>query len=264
MQNIFSYSGKFKDYGLWVVLVLILTGTFQGCIPQKETVILQTTGEVQYAPLENITDRYYLQPNDYLFIQVSTPDPKVSEFFNAQRIGGGNMVGTQNFFYYLVDDSMHIDFPYVGTISLQGCNLRQAKIRIGQALDPLLKEYSLIVKLATNTFTALGEVARPGLHTMNKEQLTIFEAIAMAGDFKVYGKRKDVKLLRKTPAGTQTYTVDLTSLNIVNSEYYYVYPNDVIYVRPMKAKSWGIGESISFGLVTSVLALAFTIRSFVY
>lgn len=250
-----------------LVLVFIVSW---GCIPQRETVILQKPGEDKhpeqnpYGVLESITERYVLQVNDLLFVQVSTPDPKISSFFNTQSGGGTQLASNQNFFYYPIDDRMEIDFPYAGKINLSGCNVKMAKDRIREALSPFLQDFNLTVRLASNSFTALGEVARPGVHTMNKDQITILEAIAIAGDFKVYAKRKDVKLLRKTPQGTHTYTIDLTDERIVNSEYYYVYPNDVIYVRPMKAKNWGIGESISFGLVTSLLALTLTIRTLFY
>ncbi len=241
-----------------------------GCIPQRETVLLQKNVEAKgqdgnpYGSLESITERYFLQVNDLLFIQVSTPDPKISSFFNAQSSGTSQSGNNQNFFYYPIDDRMEIDFPYAGKINLSGCNVKMAKERVREALLPFLQDFTLTVRLASNSFTALGEVGSPGVHTMNKDQITILEALAIAGDFKVYAKRKDIKLLRKTPQGTHTYTIDITDERIVNSEYYYIYPNDVIYVRPMKAKNWGIGESISFGLVTSLLALTLTIRTLFY
>ncbi len=238
-----------------------------GCIPQRETVILQKNeaiGTNPYGSLESITERYFLQVNDLLFIQVTTPDPKVSSFFNAQSTGSSQTGQNQNFYYYPINDRMEIEYPYVGKINLSGCNVKMAKERIHEAITPFLQDFNLTVRLASNSFTALGEVNRPGVHTMSKDQITILEAIATAGDFKVYGKRKDIKLLRKTPQGTQTYTIDITDDRIVNSDLYYIYPNDVIYVRPMKAKNWGIGESISFGLVTSLLALTLTIRTLFY
>lgn len=253
-----------------VVMVVTVFFSIWGCIPQRETVILQKNVESKgsednpYGALESITERYFLQVNDLLFIQVSTPDPKVSSFFNAQSSGTSQNASNQNFFYYPIDDRMEIDFPYAGKINLSGCNVKMAKERVREAVAPFLQDFTLTVRLASNSFTALGEVGSPGVHTMNKDQITILEALAIAGDFKVYAKRKDIKLLRKTPQGTQTYTIDITDERIVNSEYYYVYPNDVIYVRPMKAKNWGIGESISFGLVTSLLALTLTIRTLFY
>ncbi len=115
-----------------------------------------------------------------------------------------------------------------------------AKDTIRKALKPYLKEFELIVKLASTYFTVLGEVRNPGVHDMNKDQITIFEAFAMAGDIRAFGKKKQIKLIRQTPDGEKTYLIDITDKNIVNSEFYYIYPNDLLYVRPMKQKC---GES---------------------
>jgi len=244
-------------YPLFVFLLLAAVS----CIPQRETVLLQDNPESELNQLQNITDRYFLQPNDYLFINVSTPDPKISEFFNQSRSTGGGAQQNQNFFYYLIDDTMNIDFPYVGKINLAGCNVKMAKGKVQEALKPFLKEYTLTFKLASNKFTTLGEFRSQGVHDMQKEQITIFEAVGLAGGVTVYGKRKEMKLLRQLPSGPVTYTIDLTDKNIVNSEYYYIYPNDMLYIRPMKAKNWGIGESFSIGMISAGLALYLTISS---
>ena len=259
---------KKKFLSLYKFVLFVLSVSYlTGCIPQKETVYLQDHSEKKdyknpYHKYTSITDKYFLMPNDYLYVHVRTPDPKLSEFFNqgSSRTMGGNAQNNK-FFYYLIDDSMNIDFPYVGNINLAGCNIYMAKQRVKEALRPYLKDADLIVKLASNTFTVLGEVGKPGVIDMKKEQVTIFEAFAMAGDIKSFGKKKKVKLLRQTPKGEVTYIIDLTDKNIVNSEYYYIYPNDLLYVRPMKAKMWGIGESFSIGIITSILAIGITISS---
>ncbi len=238
------------------------------CIPQKEYVLLQDKSsdkdyENSYGPLDNITDKYHLQTNDYLFINVSTPDPKLSEFFNQMSGGNMNNQRNQNFFYYQIDDSMNIDFPYVGKINFEGCNVKMGKARVQEALKPFLKEYSLTFRLASNTFTALGEFRKQGVQTMQREQVTIFEAVALAGGITPFGKQRKLQLVRQLPDGPVTYQIDLTDKNIVNSEYYYIYPNDILYVRPMKAKQLGIGESFSLGIITTALALYLTLQTII-
>jgi len=96
-------------------------------------------------------------------------------------------------------------------------------------------------------------VRSPGQYNMNKDQLTIYEAIALAGDLTIYGKRQKVKIVRPTTQGTKTISIDLTDLNLIDSQNYYIMPNDLVYVEPIKAKMWGFGESFSLGLVTSLL-----------
>lgn len=251
-------------FGGFFIIAFLLTG----CIPQKEYVLLQdksTDKDYQnpFNELDNITDKYFLQPNDYLFINVSTPDPKISEFYNQMAGSNMNNQRNQNFFYYQIDDSLNIDFPYVGLINLKGCNVRMGKEKVEKALEPFLKEYNLTFKLASNTFTALGEFRKQGVITMQKEQVTIFEAVAMAGGVTPFGKKRKLQLIRQMPDGPVTYQIDLTDKNIVNSEYYYIYPNDMMYVRPMKAKQLGIGESFSIGIITTILALYLTVQSIV-
>lgn len=261
------FSGFKLRNGFQLTTGLLMIFIFFSCIPQKEIVLLQDHDDDKnysnpFNELESITDKYILRPNDYLFINVTTPDPKISEFFNQSRtgnMGGGQQ--NQNFFYYQIDDQMNIDFPYVGDINLAGCNVKMGKDKVKEALKPFLKEYNLTFKLATNTFTALGEFRSQGVHNMTKEQVTIFEAVAIAGGVTPYGKQKKLQLLRQMPDGPVTYIVDLTDKNIVNSEYYFIYPNDMLYVRPMRAKQLGIGESFSLGIITAALALYLTLQS---
>lgn len=245
----------------------LLAGFFTGCIPQKETVYLQDKTDSKdydnpYNELTSITERYVLKPNDQLYIRISTSNPNLSEFFNPSRSGSsGSSQQNQSLNTYPIDDDMNIDFPFVGKINLENCNLQQAKEKMEVALEPYVNDAHVKMRLASNTFVILGEIGSPGRINMEKEQITIFEAIAMAGDVRTFGKRKEIKIVRPQEDGYKTFFVDLTDNNLVGSDEYYVYPNDLIYVRPMKAKSFGIGETLSLGIVSSVLALYLTARS---
>ncbi len=246
---------------IWFPILLILL--FASCIPQRETLYLQDKeSSMEFKELTEITGKYILQPNDYLFIRVSTFDPKISEFFNATQGTNMNNTNTQNntMFMYMIDDDMNVDYPYAGKINLRGCNIFQAKEKIKEALKPFVKDANILVKLGTNSYTILGEVNSPGTQRMSKDQITIFEAIGQAGDLTPVGKRKEVTIVRPTADGkTKTLVVDITDHKIVGSEYYYVYPNDLIYIRPMRAKQWGIGESFSLGILSTLLSFTITI-----
>ncbi len=244
---------------LWISVLLLLFVV--SCIPRKETLYLQDKeSEMEFNELTEITGKYILQPNDYLFIRVSTFDSKISDFFNATSGSNSSLTSSNNMYQYMIDDSMNIDFPYAGKINLKNCNIPKAKEKIKEALKPYVKDPNLIVRLGTNHFTILGEVSSPGVKSMNRDQITIYEALGMAGDLTVYGKRRDVKIVRPTmDGGTQTLEVDLTDKKLVGSEFYYIYPNDFIYVRPMRAKQWGIGETFSLGLLSTLLSFTITI-----
>lgn len=250
------------DISKFTAIILIGLSLWQ-CIPQKEIKYLQEKEPSNFQTLDGITDKYFLQPNDYLYINISSMDPKLSDFFNQTSSTSSSSTTNQNYYNYLIDDSICIDFPYAGTINLKGCNLKMAKNRIKDALRPFLNDAIINVKLANCQFTVLGEVKSVGPKTMMKDQITIFEAIGMAGDFTTFGKRSEIQLVRKDLSGTKTYLVDLTDRNIINSEFYYIYPNDFIYVRPMKAKMFGITETITLGIVATALGLYLAINSVV-
>lgn len=234
---------------------------FSSCIPHKEILYFQDHDQRAgysnpFGETETITEKYILQANDALIIRVNTANPKLSEFFN---MGGTNQntaaVSQSPLYTYPLDDSLYIDFPFVGRIKLDSCTRQIATSRIIEALQPYVSDAQVTVRLSNPSFVALGETSTRGRIPMGREQITIFEAIALAGDVRPYGKRREVRIVRPTTEGTQSYFVDLTDKNLVDSDFYYIYPNDIIYIRPMKAKAWGIGESFSFGIVSSVLAM---------
>lgn len=233
--------------------------TISSCIPQKQIVLVQDAipEESTFQTPKEVTEQYVLKPNDYLFINVTTPNTDLSSFYNpqsAQKSQGSNL--RQEFYYYGLDDSCCIDFPVTGRIDLKGCNLREAKQRIHEAISHTLNGFTLIVRLATNTFSIMGEVNHQGQFTMSRDQITIFDAVSMAGGFTSYAKRKEVKILRRDENGeVSVHVLDLTKGNFMESDYYYVYPNDVIYVRPLWFKMFGFGETLSLTLVSSLVTL---------
>ncbi len=248
---------------LHILSIISISILVVSCIPHKEIIYLQDERPLDDSTLiTEITGKYKLRPNDYLYIHISTFDPKISQFFNVSMGNNASMANNtgNTMFYYMIDDNFDIDYPYVGKINLRGCNIAQAKEKITKAIKPFVKDASVKVRLGSNSFTILGEVKSPGLKRMAKDQITIFEAIGLAGDLTVYGKRKKVQLVRSTPEGKyKKYIVDLTNEDIIASDYYYIYPNDLIYIRPMRAKQFGFGESISLRIFSSILSITLTI-----
>lgn len=249
----------------WYIAILIIV-FFTGCVSQKETVYFQDHSDRgayknPYGNQGAITEKYILRPNDQLYIHVTTSNTKLSEYFNPSRNASGATQQSTMLYTYSIDDNMNIDFPFVGKINLTGCTRSGAKQKITEALEPFLSDAQVTVKISGASFIALGEFGSVGRIDMGKEQVTIFEAIAMAGEIKPYGKKRKVKIVRPTPQGSVFYYVDLTDKNLVDSDHFYIYNNDVIYVRPLKAKAWGIGETFPYGLVGSLLALFITVHT---
>ena len=255
-----------KSFNLCKLInAVILLSLLNSCIPQKQTVYLQDLSQNAgyqnpYGEIDGITNKYKLRVNDQLYIHVFTSNPKLSEYFNIGRSSNTN-VSNQNIslYSYVIDNEMNIDFPFVGKINLEGCTVTTAKEQIIKSLDTFLNDAQITIRLYNSSFVALGEFGRVGRIDMGKEQITIFEAVALAGDIKLTGKKKKVMVTRPTPEGSVSYFIDLTDRNILDSDKYYIYNNDILYVRPMKAKQWGFGETFSFGIIGSVLAFTISI-----
>lgn len=244
--------------------LLLLVIFCASCIPQKKTIYMRDVSnkrkyENPYTKAEEVTEAYTIQSGDYVYIRVITPDETVSGLYNLTS-GQSSMTnmgdgGSMRFLSYQVSDQGNIDFPYVGKVHVSGKTLKQIKDQMREILSNHIDTFSLQVQLTNAQFTILGEVNAPGQYNMNKDQINIFEAIALAGDLTIYGKRRKVKIVRPTSNGTKTISVNLSDRNLIDSQDYYIMPNDLVYIEPIKAKMWGVGESFSLALISSLLSL---------
>ena len=244
------------------LIIFLLLLSVVSCIPQKKTVYMRdVSGKKEYINLYTkameVTEAYTILPGDYIYIRVLTPDEAVASLYNL-NVGQMNMnsmgdPSSLRFQSYQVGDEGEIDFPYVGEIKVVGLTIKELKAKMQDILKNHIDTFTLQVQLTNTQFTILGEVNNPGQYNMSKDHITIFEAISQAGDLTIYGKRRKVRIVRPSTEGTKTITVDLTDLNLVDSQNYYIQPNDLIYIEPIKAQMWGFGESFSLSLVTSLI-----------
>lgn len=244
------YRNKPKGFVLIAFLLLFLSS----CVTSKKSTYLQEYNRSDYSRLPDAPSEYQIQPNDNLFIRVTTPDPSRSDMFNTFPSSGGISVGEQavDLLSYQVELDGTVELPYVGPVKVVGLNVQEAKAKIKLALDDYLTDAAVTVKLVNNYVSIMGEVQRPGRYPIYKGQLNIFQALAMAGDMSNYGDRYRVNLIRQTANATITKEFDLTDKNIIDTEYFYVLPNDVIYVQPMKGKFWGMEEFPFMLILTSI------------
>ena len=189
-------------------------------------------------------------------------DPTTTAFLNITGSTGGSM-GGQNLelVTYIVDEEGNITYPRFGKIHVAGNTVDDIRGFLQEKVDQYVEGASVFVKLVNRTITVLGEVRAPGQHEMNKNQLSIFEAIGTAGDITDFGDRKDVKIIRESFTGKEVISVDLTDPNLVSSPYYYILPHDVVYVEPsskvygQKTMGFGAGISLVFSVVSTALLL---------
>lgn len=229
-----------KLYLLFFLLPLVLTG----CSSYQKSLYLQNDAVINQSTQGQLYD-FRIMPKDLLTIVVSTTDPAASAPF-YRKLGQdketttSSNVGMQNLdlLGYLVDNNGEIDFPVLGKIKVTGMTTRECEALLRDKLKPYLKETPLVTVTSSNyKFSVLGEVNAPGTYTVQDEKVTIFEAIAQAGDMTLFSIRDDVQLLREDSEGRrQVIHLNLNDANITQSPYFYLQQNDVIYVKPTKAK----------------------------
>lgn len=228
-----------KLYLLFFLLPFVLTG----CSSYQKSLYLQNDAVINQSTQGQLYD-FRIMPKDILTILVSTTDPAASAPF-YRRIGQEKGIqpmqqGMQNaeLLDYLVDNEGLIDFPVLGKIKVSGMTTRECETAIREKLKSYLNEVpNVTVRSSNYKFSVLGEVNHPGTYTVKDEKVTIFEAIAQAGDMTLFSIRDDVQLLREDSEGRrQIVHLNLNDANITQSPYFYLQQNDVIYVKPTKAK----------------------------
>lgn len=250
-----------------VLTMIVLLGS---CSSGKDVPYFQNIDEISLAGSKGLYDAK-IMPKDMLTITVSTTDPAAAAPFNLAvgntvgasgqlSNGGGNLQG------YLVDNDGNINFPVIGHMHVQGMTKSQCQDMIREKLLPYMAATEnpiVTVRMSSYRVTVTGEVNRPGVIPVSTEKMSIVEALAQAGDLTVYGKRDNIMLIREDETGQKKMVrLNMNDANLINSPYYYLQQNDIIYVQPnsVKAKNAGIGPSTTLwfsfiGIVTSISSL---------
>ncbi len=241
-------------------LFLISCGTQQRIVYNYLEDVKDSTGLGSVVMKEPI-----IQKNDLLNIQVysSSLDPRIDELYNVRSSSGSTqnsqLIGT------LVDQSGNIEHPRVGTIRAEGLTKNQLADVIRSKLVTQLTQPTVIIRFLNFRVTVLGEVGDPGVHSIQTENLTIIEALGLAGDITEYGKKKEVKILRETNGKQELGILDVTSKKMFESPYYQLKQNDKIFVeqtryRVQRSEQERITQQISFGLtIVTTIALLFSL-----
>ena len=252
---------KLLKIGLIAVLFAVL---FASCVPQKKMLYLKEAEMVaENLSKEYVNDRsvdYKLQPGDNLFIRfINTIDERSAASLtgeaNSRYYSSEASIYLQS---YTLDEDGRIELPLVGKIELKNMTIDQAKYLIQKELDKYINQTTVIVKLSNFNLTLLGEVTRPGMYKVYQTQINLFEAVSMAGNMTNFAKKSEVKIIRQTDNGSEIITVDMGKADILSSPYYYLKPNDIVYVEPLKIKQWGF-SSFPYSTIFSLASLAATL-----
>ena len=245
------------------------------CVTSKRVNLMQEAGKngiPQYTDTLSYED-YQLRIGDRMYIYVYSVDERINKMFNASGSGVSSHMMRQStggtgydLYTYEVRDDGTIDFPMVGDVLVRGLTTREVKRAIEQELSGFVKNYgdyqmiSVEVNIVSRRFSVISDRGS-GTFSIPKEKITIFEALAMAGDIGDFGDRSQVRIVREKEGVTDIKTFDVRSNDIINSEFYYIEPNDVIYIQRIKGQSFGIN---SVTTTISVVATTLAFGGFVY
>ncbi len=250
------------------VIGLILCIFASSCIPYKDTLYLQNKDKALDSTQVFVEKQmsYRVQINDILSIRVKSLDQENVQIINPIGEGNLNASSAERAYFdgFTVDLHGDIRVPTLGKIKVLGHTTEEIEKMIEKKLlEEQFKETANIfvtVKLTGLKYTTTGELGVTGTITLFQERVNIFEAIANSGDIPDTGDKKDVLIIRQYPQGQKIHHLDLTDVNVMHSPYYYVQPNDIIYVKPLKQKSLGGGTNVlqNISSVATVLALITT------
>jgi polysaccharide export outer membrane protein len=260
-----NHMSKLLKIGLIAALFSVV---FASCVPQKKMLYLRDADMVtENISKEYVNDRtvdYKLQPGDNLFIRfINTIDERSAASLAGETSARSNYMSSDASIYlqsYTLDEDGCIELPLTGKIELKNLTVDQAKDKMQIELDKFVNQTTLIVKLSNFNLTVLGEVNRPGMYKVYQSQINLFEAMAMAGNMTNFAKKRDVKIIRQTDNGSEIITIDMGQADVLSSPYYYLKPNDIVYVEPLKIKQWGF-TTFPYSTVFSIVTLGVTLYS---
>ena len=258
-----------------ILFMAIVSLALSSCVTARKVNYMQKPDKQIPTYTDTLSyEDYVVRLGDRLYVYIYSLNEEVQKMYNAggsnsqmrcQMGMSGGLGGSYDLYTYLVDEEGNIDFPTIGKIPVQGKTTREVKWLLEEELGKLMKEipgYSMVsveVNIVNRSFSVIG--AQSGRYMINKEKMTIFEALAMAGDLSEFNSRKEIKLVREKNGVTTIKTFDVRSEDIVNSEYYYIEPNDIIYIRQIPGYSFGINHVTT---VIGVTAATISFGVFVY
>jgi len=237
------------------IFVLILTlFTLSSCYNYKNLQLLQDKNKsLPTYGKSNYTD-YHIQVNDEIIYRLITADETISKLISSSS--------SQNQLSYRVYTDSTIDLPFISHIPVAGLTLNEATKVIEKRFKALIPDAVVKLSLSNKTFTIFGD-AGSGIFPIYKEKLTIFQALSMSGDFNETSDRKHIRIIRDTDKGTQILDFDIRPKSIIDSKYYYIYPNDIIYVQREFSSFYKVNSySALLGVITFSLSLLFSVLNY--
>ena len=245
---------------LKTAVAIVLLVSMGSCVAKKEMLYLQDAEGI--TALEAIVKvEPKIQQDDLLSINVSALDAEAALPFNLFEAGGTTTVPKP--ITYLVNSDGEINFPVLGKIKVEGYSTKEITNHVTEALTPYIQKPIVNIRLTNFKVTVLGEVKSPGTYPVPNERISILEAIGLAGDLTIQGKRKTVVLVREQNGKRTFVDIDLTNREIMNSPYFYLAQNDVLIVEPNKSKINSSAVGANTGIILSTISFLISILAIV-
>lgn len=256
-----------------IFIVVLFSVLAASCISNKRINYLQNLegndpiALDEFIPYAEVEYEYVLQPFDIIDIDFASPNEELLRAFEYQgasgRAGGGGMGGSDIFYFsgYPIDKNGFVRMPVLGMIEIAGLTEEEARQKVQDEINTYFKEdVDIRLRIGGIRFTALGEFRSVGTKMILKNRATIFDALALSGESNILAKKNELFLIRQYDGGTKIHQINLNDRALLASPYYFIQPNDILYLQPMQVRQIGSGENLTASLqlgVSIITALLF-------
>jgi polysaccharide export outer membrane protein len=248
-----------------IIALAFFLGLFSSCVTHRDLAYLKDKNVNIKAFKETEFPDYRLKPNDELYIQINSLDEAAANVFSNSRqdlyVGSIQPFGA-SLMSYSIDKDGYLLLPLIGKILVKDKTISEVSVILKDSLNHILNQPVVTVKLVNRYVSVLGEVRNPGHFPYSQDKLTIYDAIGLAGDITDYGNRTKVMLIRNENGENIRINVNLNKSEILASDYYFMRPNDIVYVVPLRKKFWGFNQ-FPFSLILSAITTGLLIYTIV-
>mgnify|MGYP002623666575 CR=1 FL=1 len=249
-----------RHFNINNILLIIALVFLTGCYSHRNIGYLQERDDLPHYEKDEYKE-YRLQVNDAVIYRLITMDETISKVMQSNST---NSLSNNNSIYYRIYPDSTIDLPFLSSVKIGGMTIPEAEEEVQRRMREIVPDAEVRLDLYNKTFTVIGDMSS-GTYQIYKEKMTIFQALAMTGDVMNSGDRRHVRIIRpRTNEKPEVLEFDLRTNSIIDSKYYYIQPNDVIYVQRDKNSFYKVANYASFtSLVTSSLSLLISVLSYV-
>ncbi len=253
-----------KQIHLFYIFIFSIPLLFSSCASRKQIQYFQDIDTVGSLNATNPIEPK-IQVGDLLYINITATNAEAALPFNLYETPPiGQTITAAKPMPYLVDAEGRINFPVLGKLQITGLNTKELTQKLELELTEYIKNPVINIRFANFRVSVLGEVNRPGTFPVSNEHMSVIEAISLAGDLTIYGKRESVLLIRTENGKKQYINLNLTKKDLLESPYFYVKQNDIIYVNPNKTRVNAAAVGPNTGVIISSVSILITVLALIF